>query len=135
MPTMMSVVTVDGPWPEPRMRRAVEVDRAQLGVGAAEIDQQGGRGIGSRLGALQALLARGEIALEPLDHGLDPRAGRRGAVEAHVEEALLDLGPRRLADDQVAADVEQDVVEARLRRTDRESRGNRARPGRRARRP
>ena len=45
---------------------------------------------------------------------LDARAGRKCAVEAHVDEAALDVVPRLLADDEVAADVEQDVVEPRL---------------------
>lgn len=92
----------------------VEVDRAQLGVGAAEIDQQRGGGHPVTPGALQALFARGEIAVQPVDHRLDPRARGRGAVEAHVEEPLLDLGPRHLAHDEVAPDVEQDPVQPRL---------------------
>src|SRR5258708_781416 len=69
-------------------------------------------GISSRLRPLQALLARSEVAAQPFDHGFYPGAGRRGAVESHLEESLFNLGPGRLADDEIAADVEQDVIEA-----------------------
>jgi hypothetical protein len=41
----------------------------------------------------------------------DARARRKRAIEAHVEKTLLDVVPRLLADDEIAADVEQDVVE------------------------
>ena len=52
--------------------------------------------------------------IEALEHGLDARSRRKGAVEAHVEELALDLRPWGLADDEVAADVDEDVLEARL---------------------
>ena len=36
---------------------------------------------------------------------------RRGAIESHLEESCLDFRPRRLADHEIAADIEQDPVE------------------------
>jgi len=56
--------------------------------------------------------ARGKVLVQPLHHGLDPRPGARGTVEAHVEEDLLHGRPRVLADDEIAANVEQNAVEA-----------------------
>src|SRR5438105_2141546 len=68
-------------------------------------------GISSRLGPLQALLARGEVTSQPFDHGFYPSARRCRAVESHVEESFFNLGPGRLADDEIAANVEQDLIE------------------------
>ena len=50
--------------------------------------------------------------VERVDDGLRARAGREGAVEAHGEEGALGFLPAPFADDEVAADVEEDVVEA-----------------------
>src|SRR2546423_1501833 len=65
----------------------------------------------SRLGPLQALLARSEVTSQPFDHGFDPGAWRCRAVESHVEESFFNLEPGRLADDEIAANVEQDLIE------------------------
>ena len=77
-------------------------------------------------------IARGEIRGQRRERGFDARAGRKRAIESHVEKAPLDVVPRLLADDEVAADVEQDVVEARFDAEIAETRGNRARPARTA---
>ena len=110
----------------------IEIDRAQLGVRAAEIDQQCRGAIASRLGALQALLARGEIAPEPFDHRLDARAGRRRAIEPHRRGSAP--RPRATASCRRRGCRRRRAGSCRAppRRTGRESRGSRARPGRRA---
>src|SRR6266550_4476276 len=68
--------------------------------------------ISSCLGTLQTLLARSEVTSQPFGHGFYPGAGRCRAVESHLEKSLFNLGPGRLADDQIATNVEQDLVEA-----------------------
>src|SRR3546814_13052173 len=58
--------------------------------------------------------ARGEILRQRLYHLVRPGARREGAVEAHIEEAPLHVFPALLADDQIAAQVDQDVADPGL---------------------
>ena len=55
-----------------------------------------------------------QVFLERVDGGLRRGARRESAVEAHGLEAFFHLVKGLLADDDVAADVEQDAFEARL---------------------
>ncbi len=130
MPIMMSVVTVDGPWPEPRMRRrSRSIARSFVYVLPKSINSAA---VVIASPVRVARLRLREVLGEPRENRFDARSRRRRAVESHVEKPFLDLGPRLLADDEIAADVEEDGRRALLRCTGRGTRGNRARPGRRA---
>src|SRR5487761_2050093 len=67
---------------------------------------------GSGLLRMWPLVAGGKIAPQPLDHRLDPCPRRRCPVKAHVKKTPLHLGPCLLANDEIAAQVEQDVIQA-----------------------
>ena len=53
-----------------------------------------------------------KVFFEAIDRRLRIRSGREGSVEAHRLESLFHFGELVLADDDVAADVEQDALQA-----------------------
>jgi hypothetical protein len=63
---------------------------------------------------VRARFACGEIGGERGERRLHACAGRECTIESHVEEAALDDIPWLLAHHQVAAHIEQDVVETRF---------------------
>src|SRR4051794_12233163 len=59
-------------------------------------------------------VARREIGRKCCNCRLHASPGTKRTIETHVEKAPFDIVPWLLAHDEVATDVEQDVVESRL---------------------